>query len=236
MSTMEIDSEWKKQRGRLNDSVKSDSHRLDVPLGNTPHTINAIEAIEDYRNLVVLQIGSTRIARDTATTLLTSRLFFIVSLLPENTATPFQCYGSVRYKGPAQIVIQALENLYPNRLSYILDYRLIDRFRGLDSLYPSYRYYNRSISFLTRHLEHTVNIYIQTSSKKRQRIRGFLESIASFALRQGLRSSFGQDNHRYPCRQPYQSCDAIQSPIRGRRRKRESKGPEDIYPRKRSLI
>lgn len=236
MSTMETDSEWRKWRGRLNDSVKSDSHRLDVPLGNAPHTIDAIEAMEDYRNLVILQIGSARMARDSATTLLTSRLYFVVGSLPENTATPFWCCGSVRCKGPARMVIRALENLYPDGLSYVSDCGLIDTFGGLDSLCPSCGCYNRPISFLTRHLEHTVNIYIQTSSKKRWRIGGFPESMASFVSRQGLRSSFGQDNHGYPCRQPCQSCDAIQSPVRGRRRKRESKGPGDVYPRKRSLV
>ncbi|CAG7936832.1 unnamed protein product [Penicillium salamii] len=63
-------------------------------------------------------------------------------------------------------MILTLENLYLDRLNYILDYKLIDRFKGLDSLYPICRYYNRSISFLTHHLDYIVNIYIQTSSKK----------------------------------------------------------------------
>ena len=76
--------------------------------------------------------------------------------------------------------------------------------------------HDHSISFLTRHLDYTVNIYVQTSSKKRWRIGGFLESLASFVSGQGLWSSFGQDNHGYPCREPCQSCDVIQSPARGR--------------------
>ena len=54
MSTMEIDSDWKKWRGRLSDLVRNDSHRLDVPLGNAPYTIDAVDAMEDYRNLVIL--------------------------------------------------------------------------------------------------------------------------------------------------------------------------------------
>ncbi|KAJ5517503.1 hypothetical protein N7527_009063 [Penicillium freii] len=210
---------FKKWRGRLNDSVKGDTHRLDVSLGNAPHAIDAVEAMEDYRDLVILQVGSGRMARDTATTLLVSRFFFVVDSLPEDTATAFWCRGSVRCKGPARIVILALENLYPDGLSYVSDCGLIDKFCGLDSLCPSYRCYSRSISLLARHLEYT-------------RIGGFLECMASFISRQGLRSSFGQDNYRYPYRQPCQSCDITRSPVRGRRRKRESRGSEDIYPRK----
>ncbi|OQD97721.1 hypothetical protein PENSOL_c011G11247 [Penicillium solitum] len=155
MSTMESDSDWRKWRGRLSDSVKSDSHRLDVSLGNTPHTIDAVETMEDYRNLVILQVGSARMARDAATALLISRLFFVVGSLPENTATAFWCRGSVRCKGPARKVILALENLYPDGLSYVSDCGLIDRFGGLDSLCPLCGCYNRSISFLTRHLDYT---------------------------------------------------------------------------------
>ncbi|KAJ5481201.1 hypothetical protein N7475_000013 [Penicillium sp. IBT 31633x] len=45
---------YKKWRGRLNDSIKSDTYRLDVLLGNTPYAINAIEAIGDYRDLIIL--------------------------------------------------------------------------------------------------------------------------------------------------------------------------------------
>ncbi|OQE10096.1 hypothetical protein PENFLA_c094G09948 [Penicillium flavigenum] len=236
MSTMETDSDWRKWRSRLDDSVKSDSHRLDVPLGNAPHAIDAVEAMEDYRDLVILHIGSGRMARDAATTLLVSRFFFVVDSLPENTATPFWCRGSVRCKGPARMVILALENLYPDGLSYVSDCGLIDRFGGLDSLCPLCGCYSRSVTFLARHLEYKVNIYLQTSSKRRWRISGFPESVASFVSRQGLRSSFGQDNHGYPCRQPCQSCDVIRNPVRGRRRKRESRGSGDVYPRKRALV
>lgn len=236
MSTMETDSDWKKWRGRLNDSVKSDTHRLDVSLGNAPHAIDAVEAMGDYRDLVILQVGSGRMARDAATTLLVSRFFFVIDLLPEDTATAFWCRGSIRCKGPARNVILALENLYPDGLSFVSDCGLIDKFGGLDSLCPLCGCYSRSISLLARHLESTVNIYVQTSLKKRWRIGGFPECVTSFISRQGLGSSFGQDNHGYPCRQVCQSCDVTQSPVRGRRRKRESRGSEDVYPRKRVLV
>ena len=171
---------------------------MDISLENTPHTIDAVETMEDYRNLVILQVESAQMAQDAATTLLISRFFFIVSSLPENTTTPFWCCGVVRYKGPASKVITALEHLYPEGLSFVSDYGLINSFRGLDSLCASYGCYNRSISFLTHHLDYTVNIYIQDRSKKRWRISGFPKSVASFASRQGLFSSFGQGDHGYP--------------------------------------
>ncbi|KAJ6115286.1 hypothetical protein N7486_001064 [Penicillium sp. IBT 16267x] len=113
MSTMDTDSDWRKWRTRLPDLVRGDCHRLDVSLGNSPHAIDVIEAMEDYRNLVILQVGSARMAREAATSLLISRFFFIVDSLPENTTVPFWCYGSVHCKGPAQKIVKALESLYP---------------------------------------------------------------------------------------------------------------------------
>ncbi|KAJ5456073.1 uncharacterized protein N7458_004337 [Penicillium daleae] len=236
MSTMNTDNDWKKWRDHLSDSVKGDSHRLDVSLGDTPHAIDAIDAIEDYRNLVILQIGSGRMAREAATTMLISNFFFVVGSLPENTATPFWCHGSVRCKGPARKVVLALEHLYPDGLSYVSDGGLIDRFAGLDSICPSCGCYNSPISFLTRHLDYTVNIYLQSYSQKRWRLGGFPESVASFVSRQGLQSPFGQDDHGYPCRKPCPSCDIVPSPIKGTRRRRESRGSGDIGPRKRALV
>lgn len=232
MSTMETDGDWKKWKSRLNDSVKGDCHRLDVSLENTPHTIDAVEAMEDYRNLVFLQVGSARMARDAATTLLVSRFFFVVDSLPENTATPFWCRGAVRCKGPAGKVITALEHLYPEGLSFVSDCGLIDDFGSLDSLCASCGCYNRSVSFLTRHLDYVVNIYFQTRSKKRWRISGFPESVGTFASRQGLFSPFGQGDHGYPSREPCPRCDVIGCSLRGKRR-RESGGSADASPRKR---
>ena len=167
MSTIDTDTDWKSWRGRLNESVRGDCHRLDISLENTPQIINAVGAINDYRDLVLLQPGSARMARDAATTLLVSRFFLLVSSLPEQTSVPFWCPGVVRCKGPGREIILALEYLYPEGLSYVSDSGLIDGFGGRDSLYPSCGYYNHPISFLTRHLDYTMNIYIQSRTKKK---------------------------------------------------------------------
>lgn len=236
MSTMDTDSDWKKWRTRLPDLVRADSHRLDVSLGNSPHAIDAVETMEDYRNLVILQVGSARMAREAATSLLVSRFYFTMDSLPENTTMPFWCYGSVHCKGPAQKVVKALELLYPQGLSYVSDCGLIGDIGGVDSLCVLCGRYNRSISFLTRHSDHTVNIYIQAPSKMRWRIGGFPETVANFAFKQGLDSPFGQENHDHPCRQPCHNCDATATPSKGKRRRSESGSLVDVGSKKRVQI
>lgn len=96
---------------------------------------------------------------------------------------PFWCLGLVRYKGLAREIIVALENLYPDSLSYVLDSGLINTFGGLDSLCPLYGCYSYPVSFLTLYLDYTINIYIQSKTKKRWRISGFPESVATFTSR-----------------------------------------------------
>ncbi|CDM32977.1 unnamed protein product [Penicillium roqueforti FM164] len=54
----------RKWRSRLDNSIKSNSYCLDVPLGNIPYTIDTVEVIEDYRDIIILYISSGRIARD----------------------------------------------------------------------------------------------------------------------------------------------------------------------------
>jgi hypothetical protein len=234
MSTMDTDTEWRNWRGRLSESVRGDCHRLDVSLANTPQTIDAVGAMNDYRDLVLLQPGSARMARDASTTLLISRFFFQISSLPEQTTVPFWCPGSVRCKGPARSIILALENLYPEGLSYVSDSGLIDGFGGLDSLCPSCGCYNHPISFLTRHLDYTVNVYIQSKTKKRWRISGFPESVATFASRQGLQSSFGHGDHGSPSRKPCQGCDVNKGTTRNKRKIAESWESRDPSSRKRA--
>lgn len=233
---METDSDWKKWILRLGAEVRGDCHRLDVSLGHEPQTIDAVDSMEKYRDLVLLQPGSARMAREAATTLLVSRFFFLVGSLPENTASPFWCVGSVRCKGPAKKIISALEHLYPEGLSYASDSGVIGDFGGQDSLCVSCGCYNHSISLLTRHLDHTVNIYIQDRSKRKWRISGFPETIATFALRQGLEMPFGREDHGYPCREPCQECYGNGCATKGKSRKRQSGRPEDVGSRKRAHV
>ncbi|KAJ5600708.1 hypothetical protein N7450_001775 [Penicillium hetheringtonii] len=218
----------------VEDDIKGDCHRLNVSLGEAPQTIDAVEVMDEYSNLVLLQSGSALIAREAAIILLVSRFFFFVGLLPEYMAVPFWCSGLVRCRGPARKIVAVLEYLYPEGLSYISDSGLIDNFGGLDNLCPSYRCYNRPISFLTCHLDHTVNIYIQNRSKKQWRISGFPETVATFALRQGLHTPFGRGDHNYPNRHPCHECDVIRDTTKNKRRRRQSTESGNISSKKRA--
>ncbi|KAJ5566719.1 uncharacterized protein N7459_010101 [Penicillium hispanicum] len=148
-----------------------------------------------------------RRAREAATMLLISSFYFTLLDLPDNPVNPFRCHGIIRCRGSAQKVVQALQRLHPEGLNYASDSGVICHFGGITDICHCglYRY---PISFLVSHVDCKINLYLQTSSKRRWRISGFPSTMASVAAKQGLRSPFGIDQHgssTIPCG----SCDVI---------------------------
>jgi hypothetical protein len=128
----------------------------------------------------------------------------------------------IRCKGSARDLIVALTRLYPDGLEYTSNSGLIDKFTGLDELCTSCGSYVHPLSFLTYHLYHKVDVFLQTHPNKRWRISGFPESLATFAAKQGLLSSFGHSDHGCPTRASCSSRDAISGLSKRRRRRRQS--------------
>lgn len=232
MSTMDTESDWKRYKNQSYRQGCNDSHRLNVSLRGMPSCLDAVGKMEEYRNLVLLQPGSARMAREAATMLLASRFFFVIGDLPENTAAPFWCRGTIRCKGAAQNVTSALERLYPDGLKYVTESGPIDTFTGTTALCPSCGCYNHAISLLSRHMDQTLNVFLQSSSKKRWRIGGFPGSVASFVSRQNNGFSFGRNDHGRPSRVPCIRCDVRENPMKGTRRRRESTSSRGEAPKK----
>lgn len=182
--------------------------------------------------MVLLQPGSARIARDAATMLLVSRFYFVISQLPDNNIAPFWCRGVIRCKGQAQNVVSALSRLYPDGLEIFSDCGPIRTFDGPAGICSSCGCYNRTISLLSRYIDQPLDVFVQSSSKKRWRISGFPASAASFATRQNLHARFGRSDHRLSNRALCRSCDVSGSPIKGVRRRRESGSSRDEAPKK----
>jgi hypothetical protein len=132
-----------------------------------PNTIDSVENMEQYRDLVIAQPGSARLAREAATTLLISRFYFELTDLPEDTATPFWCRGAIRCKGSARDLIVALTRLYPDGLEYASSNGLIDSLTGIDELYKSCGSYIYPLSFLIYYIDHKVDIFLQNGPNKR---------------------------------------------------------------------
>ncbi|GMF77642.1 unnamed protein product [Aspergillus oryzae] len=222
MSSMDTESKWLEMIGQLEDIYKEDYLRLNIPLRDMPSAIDTVEVMEEYRNLVTISPGSARMAREAATALLVSRFYFVLETLPEDTVTPFWCYGTIRCKGRAKQVVDTLGHLHPQGLDYITDSETIGPLKGLSELCSACGRYCRPVSFLVAHPDKVVNIYLKTPTKKRWRISGFPESMASFTGCQQLYAPFGRRDHGRLGSSPCSSCDGRGRPTHGMRRKRSS--------------
>ncbi|CAG8887459.1 unnamed protein product [Penicillium egyptiacum] len=232
MSSMDTECDWRKMKSRINEANRPDYHRLNVTLGGLPSNVDAVESMDDYRDLVLLQPGSARMAREAAITFLISRFYFVLSgEVADNSTALTWCRGTIRCKGPARRVIMALQRLHPKGLNYTSDYGMVGIFAGLDGLCSSCGCYSHPIAFLVRHVDQVINIYLRADNKRQWKINGFPETLSSLIVKQGLNSSFGQADHGYPSRAPCITCDIAEDRVRpktqDRRRKRDSQGSQD---------
>ncbi|KAE8329736.1 hypothetical protein BDV39DRAFT_191043 [Aspergillus sergii] len=213
MSNLDTKPKWLQMVEELDDTVRSDYMRLDVSLKDVPCTIDNAGAIDDYRNLVVLQPGSSYGAA------CCSILF---------------CFG--RCKGPVKQIVGALQKLHPQNLEFSTDTEPLGRFGGMEDTCPNCGRYFKPVSILIHHPDEAINIYVRINKHKHWRINGFPSSISSFINTQKLQYSFGRPDHGQPAAVSCHTCDGFNNPLRGRRRKRTSAQSMEEHEKKRVCI
>lgn len=218
---MDTEIRWQDLVDQLEESVRPDYLRLNIPLQDTPYGIDTVDTMEEYRNRVILHPGAARKARETATALLVSRFFFQLQDLPNDTPSPFRAHGTIHCKGPSRQVLDALHCLHPQGLDYFTDSETIGRLTSSDELCPDCGRYTQPVSFSTTHFDQVVNIYVRAKSKQQWRISGFPDSMASVSIKQQLHAPFGRSTHGRPSVAPCGRCDGG-TYVRGRRRKHSS--------------
>ncbi|KAH3502314.1 hypothetical protein KXV55_005947, partial [Aspergillus fumigatus] len=219
MSNLDTQSKWLQMIDQLDDQVKPDYIRLNVPLKDIPCTIDNADAMDDYRNLVTVQPGSARMARKAATALLVARFFFVLDRLPEEIPTGTHCWyqGSIHCKGPTKPILEALNKLHPDGLEFITDRGTLGGFRGLEEICPSCQRYRKPVSILVHHPNETLDIHMRINRHEQWRISGFPRSMSSFAAE--LHHPFGRPDHGQPAAAPCPNCDNEAASLRSATRK-----------------
>ncbi|KAL4924643.1 patatin-like phospholipase family protein [Aspergillus undulatus] len=222
MSSMDTEFHWSRMWDQIEDGSKPDYLRLNVPLPDAAGGIDAVEVMEEYRNLVLFHPGAARMAREAATALLASQFFFLLDSLPEEPANPFWCHGTVRCRGHAKTVVAQLNQLYPDGLFLSTDTQKIGSRVDGGQICGACGRYRQAVSFVTAHSGIEVNIYLESQARKRWRISGFPDSLASFGAKQHLHSPFGRPDFHFPSAACCTDCDHVDTQPRGKRRRRGS--------------
>jgi hypothetical protein len=221
---------------QLDEADKPDYFQFNVPLHEIPNAIDSVEAMDDYRNLIILQAGSSALARDAAITFLISHLYFVVEAIPKTGNLPLSCRGTVQCKGVSRQIISAIERLHPQRLDFITDSESLRSFQALEDICRGCGRYRKAVSFFINHLGEAVNIYLRSNSQKRWRINGFPDSVLSFISAQKIDSPFGQHHHSRAGIAACSDCAAHGTLSQGKRRRRSSDVSEQTQGGKRSRI
>ncbi|KAL4948945.1 patatin-like phospholipase [Aspergillus filifer] len=218
MSQMETTPKWLSMRNELDEATRQDYLRFDVQLKDVPCRIDDPTLMDEYRNLVIGQPGSSRMARDAAVALLVGRFYFTLRCPLEKVAGGeyVWCHGTIRCKGPVREVVEALQAQHPQRMDFVTDREHLAPFGGIDGICSACGRYSNQISMLLRHHHEPVSIYLRVNREIQWKISGFPTDMATHA--QQLESAFGRLDHGRPASVPCALCDGVRS----RRRKRTS--------------
>lgn len=223
MSQMDTASKWLKMRNELDESTRQDYLRLDVSLEDISCTIDNADGMDEYRNLVIRQPGSSRMAREVATALLVGRLYMALQNIPERIpgGEYVVCHGMIRCKGPAQEVIKALEQIQEERMDFVNGTEHLARFGGMDDICPACGRYSKPVSLLLRNRDETVNLCLRFGRDKTWKINGFPARMSSLVAAQHLGSAFGTPDHGFPSVLPCDRCGGLKANTHGTRRRRK---------------
>jgi hypothetical protein len=224
-------------KNELDEALRQDYLRLDVPLQTLPCTLDDTGMMDEYRNLVIGQPGSGRMARDVASALLAGRFYFTLRCVPEKVTGGeyVWCHGAVQCKGPVREIVDSLLANHPQRMEFVNDTEHLAYFGGLDDICAACGRYSKPISMLLRNCDQPTNIYLRVSREKQWRISGFPTDMSSVAAAQNLEAPFGRPDHGHPAVVPCASCDGTMAHLAGRRRKRTS-APTDELASKRVCV
>ncbi|KAA8642358.1 uncharacterized protein ATNIH1004_011302 [Aspergillus tanneri] len=237
MSNLDTEPKWLELKNQLDDDVKDDYLRLDVNLRDIPCTIDDASAMDDYRNLVIAQAGTARRAREVATALLVARFYFeLDGLSPQLVHNSCWYRGTIRCKGPAKKILEALQKLYSTDADFVTDTGFLGQFGALEDCCAQCGRYVKSVSVFIHHPKEPFNIYIRTGRQKRWRISGFPASLASFMEVENLHRAFGRPSHGRPAAAPCTACDSWDARLQGKGRKRTRGSATDASGIKRLCI
>ncbi|KAL3459620.1 patatin-like phospholipase [Aspergillus heterothallicus] len=234
MSQMDTTSKWLRMKNELDDTTWQDYLRFDVLLKDIPNAIDCTDAMDEYRNLVISQPGSNRMARNAATALLVGRFFFTLECLPER-ATNMEyawCRGIIRCKGPTRQIVEALQERHPQQMDFVTDTERLAPFSGQEDICLTCGRYSKPVTVLLRHRDEPTSIYLRVSKEEKWRISGFPNSMSSLAVAQRFESPFGRPDHGRPGTRACRVCDGGKPRGAGKRKRRTSATPDEA-PKKR---
>ena len=235
MSSIDGERAWRDLANRLDDDVRADYFRLNVPFAGDEPRLDDLGYLDTLRTSVHLQPDGSRDRTKIAFALLVASFYFELDRVPTFEQGRYLCEGSIRCRNEPCAVIQSLRKMYGNRLEFTMDSGILGPL-GVEDVCSVCRLYCKKAQFYVRHLGETVSMHLRVNGLERRKLSGFPHSMTWFVRQQHLNSPFGNAEHSIPGTFRCGVCKVLKLQPAGLRRKR---GPDESPPptgRKRARI
>jgi hypothetical protein len=233
LSSLDGQRQWERMINQVDDKLKPDYIRLNVPLRGLDSGIDGVKCMTDYRNLVITHRCTSRLVSEAVSALLASSFYFVLTSSPERTGSSFMCRGTIRCRPPIRSILSPLEKLQDVvPVHFITDDGTLCQFLGEKDICSACGRYCKPISFRVQHLNDEISIYLAFGRGLHRKISGFPDTMSSFINAQDFSLAFGTPYHDAPGTQPCTSCDSPQAKQTDVTRKRKPEESEATRPKK----
>jgi hypothetical protein len=227
MSSLSLDSgnSWKDYWHGLEEDVKGQHFRLDVPLKGKVPDIDEVDQMSSLQGQVGNNLGDMDgIARAFKAV----SFFFELDEPPIREGIIYMCHGSILSRSPnSRALLQNIASTYPYS-RFITDAEVSLGFLSIDDVCEGCGRFQKKVTISVRHPIDVVDLHLCCSRLFRRSISGFPHPMQWFEDRQNLKARFGRADHGEVKALSDSDCSCAH-----RRRHKDSAG--GLTPGKRSL-
>lgn len=235
MTSMDPDRRWREMHSQLDQSIAPNFRRVDVELEGESMSLDAIELMDHYRNLVIQDPETARLAKVATLDLITARFFLALDRVSEKPGQPLRVYGKIRCKGLIRVILPIMEHLAGSPFEFVTDNQRLGSRLSERDICPLCGRFCRPVTLTARGREQPISIYLKSGHNQRWRIN-IPSTLAKLVRREQQDVPFGGESHGRAGTCPCAACDSGSMPFRGERPKRSASVSVEERNRKRVCV
>ena len=210
MSTLDGERAWRDLTNRLDDNVKADYFRFNIPISVEETSIENPNHMNDLRKYVHLLPHGLKDRINAASALLVASFYFELQTIPNFENGSYACQGTIRCRNNCDQVLKFFATHYSAQSEFLINASFLGQLSSSDICTNCHKY-AKKINFYVKQLEDVVTIKLKLNAHERRKISGFPRSMLWFIKQQKLDAVFGTSHHDSPRVARCQMCFGFQS-------------------------
>lgn len=210
------EDEWRNLVNDTDPRHRGSLVRMNIAIPEETVALDDCDGMESLSQEVLLQYQTRGDDLFISTSLLISRLFFVLDAVPEFTAQGlYHCRGMIRCRLPGSILTQVTRKLDIGPCAFVIGDEVLGTTEWEYDVCRSCRRYTKRVEFFVRDPEEQISISVHNEFIHRD-LGAFPQCITWFVQQQGLDALFGskgQVSSRFVC----PTCTLLKESARKRR-------------------